>query len=98
MSWDRYNSQGGRGLPSNWGSLSKSVKQRDGHRCVKCGSTDRLEVDHIVDPDDHRPENLQTLCHECHANKTHREARLTRYGLRKGRRQLRFEQHPGMRT
>lgn len=48
----------------------KKALERDGHKCVKCGSTERLEVHHIK----HRAEggtdelhNLVTLCAWCHA-------------------------------
>ncbi len=51
----------------------KMIRDRDGGRCVQCGSTSDLEYDHIVpisqggtaDPD-----NGQLLCHECHRVKT----------------------------
>ena len=44
------------------------VLRRDGYRCVICGSTDRLEADHILPwsalgADD--LSNLRTLCHTC---------------------------------
>jgi hypothetical protein len=45
--------------------------ERDGHKCVRCKSTHRLQVHHI-DPwepgqeDPHRLDNLETLCHKCH--------------------------------
>lgn len=37
--------------------------------CEMCGSTDRLELHHIKPialGGTNRPENLQTLCHDCH--------------------------------
>lgn len=51
----------------------RAVIERDGGRCVKCGSTDKLEVDHKVPilgggSDDFG--NLQTLCRKCHQCKT----------------------------
>lgn len=51
-------------LPPDWASTKRRIKKRDGHRCVKCGSTQQLEVDHINDPHDHHDANLQTLCHQ----------------------------------
>ena len=45
------------------------VKARDGFRCRSCGSRDHLEVHHIrqrKDGGSDRPDNLVTLCHECH--------------------------------
>lgn len=45
--------------------LVDAVKERDGHRCVACGSADELQIDHIH-PVKHGGsddmENLQTLC------------------------------------
>jgi HNH endonuclease len=50
---------------------TKSVKDRDGWKCTKCGETDRLHSHHIKSWRYH-PElrydvqNGVTLCHECH--------------------------------
>ena len=52
----------------------EQVVKRDGKKCVICGSTERLEVHHII-PVSHdparkymySPENGITLCHNCHA-------------------------------
>ena len=45
------------------------VKARDGFRCRSCGSRDHLEV-HLIrqrkDGGSDSPDNLITLCHECH--------------------------------
>jgi 5-methylcytosine-specific restriction endonuclease McrA len=49
-----------------------SVIARDGGRCVHCGSTLRLEVDHILavaKGGTTVKENLQTLCRLCNASK-----------------------------
>nr|DAL13448.1 MAG TPA_asm: HNH endonuclease [Caudoviricetes sp.] len=51
--------------------------KRDHHQCVKCGSAERLEVDHIknvASGGGHNLDNLQTLCHHCHKTKTARES------------------------
>lgn len=57
-------------------ATKRRVKQRDGFKCVKCGSKDMLEVDHIV-PDaeggSNAMNNLQTLCKDCHSIKTKKE-------------------------
>lgn len=48
----------------------------DGGRCAKCGSTRRLEVDHrlaLRDGGEDVADNLQILCHDCHAKKSHAE-------------------------
>lgn len=49
----------------------KLVLSRDGYKCVLCGSTERLECDHIKSVKTH-PEllldvnNGRTLCRPCH--------------------------------
>ena len=59
--------------------LTRAIREYGGE-CANCGSTRRLECDHI------RPrrcggsddvENLQVLCHACHRLKTDRQ-RVTR--------------------
>ena len=57
-------------------AIKKAVKQRDKHQCVKCGSRNDLEVDHIVSDakgGNSLMSNLQTLCHNCHSIKTKQE-------------------------
>ena len=49
----------------------KAVLLRDGHVCVKCGSTEHLEVDHITPWNAsvelrYELSNGQTLCNTCH--------------------------------
>ena len=56
--------------------MRNKVLARDGHRCTECGSSIRLEVDHIWPVHQggrHTPTNLRTLCHACHASKTAHE-------------------------
>ena len=63
-------------------SLKEAIRQRDGNKCVICG-TPGVEVDHIIPlrdfPEDqraveaNRPDNLQTLCFIHHQQKTVRE-------------------------
>jgi 5-methylcytosine-specific restriction endonuclease McrA len=57
-------------LPPDWEQRRAMVLARDGHRCVDCGSTQRLEVVHIADLDDHAPSTLRTLCAHCRAKST----------------------------
>ena len=57
-------------------ATKKAVKQRDGFKCVKCGSRNDLEVDHIIADakgGSNAMSNLQTLCHHCHSIKTKQE-------------------------
>jgi len=62
--------------PNNYHGWKKLVSERDGHKCILCGSTDALEVHHIKSYQEF-PElryvlsNGQLLCHDCHV-KTHR--------------------------
>ena len=78
--------------------LPNSVKRTLLHRykeCRKCGSTQDLEVDHII-PDfeggSGAVENLQVLCHTCHMKKTQSEAARARSQYRQNG--LYSESHP----
>jgi 5-methylcytosine-specific restriction endonuclease McrA len=57
--------------PNNYYGWRKLVFQRDGHKCIECGSTERLAADHIK-PHALYPElryelsNGRTLCESCH--------------------------------
>jgi len=45
------------------------IKERDGFRCTRCGSTKNLDIHHIDgSKDNHHPDNLTTVCRKCHAN------------------------------
>ena len=53
----------------NWREISEKAKKRDGYKCRKCDSTDRLEVHHIIRVSRGGRTilaNLITLCHACH--------------------------------
>lgn len=54
-------------------SLRYKILERDGFKCIKCGSTAQtalLEVDHIdSNPANHTESNLQTLCWQCNIGK-----------------------------
>ena len=65
--------------PKTWQCARRIVLQRDGYRCQSCGKAGRLEVDHVI-PLQHgghptAPDNLQTLCRQCHIQKTRAENR-----------------------
>ena len=48
------------------------IYNRDGNRCVHCGSRENLEVDHIIPISKGGKtvvNNLQTLCHRCNVEK-----------------------------
>lgn len=73
--WQRGR-QGPRPKPSGresrvWEENRLRALERDGHRCVRCGSTNRLHVHHVREwnPDEpatHALDNLETLCAGCH--------------------------------
>lgn len=54
---------------ASWSKVKAAILSRDSYRCVLCGSTERLEVDHIRPvsrgglPDE---TNLRVLCKACH--------------------------------
>ena len=52
-----------------WQRVRLIVLSRDGWRCVRCGRAGRLEVHHkrhVAQGGDEQPENLETLCLDCH--------------------------------
>jgi hypothetical protein len=80
--------------PDDWDRRRKKILERDGHECQKCGSTSNLEVDHIVPISQgggHGSDNLQTLCHDCHAQKHPVQTKL-RKGIAENRR-IRMKYH-----
>ena len=50
----------------NYLNARKFVLRRDNHKCLKCGSKNRLHIHHLDDPDNHEPDNLETVCASCH--------------------------------
>ena len=71
-----------------WKRLRAQVIARDGGQCVKCGSTEQLEADHIqprATGGQHTPDNLRTLCRRCNrARKTPRPRARTAQGTPQG--------------
>lgn len=52
--------------------LRFAIYERDNYRCKKCGSTENLEIDHIIPISKGGKStysNLQTLCHKCNKEK-----------------------------
>ena len=50
----------------------EAVFERDGNRCLKCGSSNDLSIDHVVPLSkggDNNTDNLQTLCKTCNSSK-----------------------------
>lgn len=62
--------------------FAKAVKERDGHRCQRCGTTERLVAHHLrplQEGGTHDPSNGIALCAACHAPKhTSYEYKLVR--------------------
>ena len=66
---------------ARWRAVRRAVLERDGWRCVSCGRPGQLEVDHIrplekqPGQDPYDVNGLQSLCRNCHIEKTSRENR-----------------------
>jgi len=59
----------------------QAIQKRDDYKCVLCGSTDHIEVDHILAialGGTNKIENGQTLCYSCHQKKTAKDKALIR--------------------
>lgn len=63
-------------LRQAWEGMARRLRplifERDGYRCRRCGSTSRLEVDHVIPlarGGSNDPSNLQTLCFPCNRRK-----------------------------
>lgn len=75
---DRAKVKSGRNGQYFYASLRESILDRDGRRCVKCGSDEHLNVDHVVPISRGGTAviaNGQTMCRACHVIKTRAERR-----------------------
>jgi 5-methylcytosine-specific restriction endonuclease McrA len=62
-------SQGRGAIPS---SVKREVWRRDGGKCVKCGSREKLEYDHIIPISkggSNTARNIELLCESCNRSK-----------------------------
>ncbi|MGC4129021.1 MAG: DEAD/DEAH box helicase family protein [Bergeyella sp.] len=66
------------------------VLSRDGHKCLCCGKTNNLQIDHIIsfkeqEPDNDNPNLYQTLCGVCNKEKSSNSFnyRITNYDVNK---------------
>lgn len=80
MAWEHEQSRHDRGYGYQWTKTRAQVLHRDDHLCQPCLMLGRVtpatEVDHIIPKakdgsDDF--ENLQSICTDCHKDKTARE-------------------------
>lgn len=73
-----------------WQATADFVRERDHHKCQKCGRTRRkgerkLDVHHMNEQEgknrqfqkDHKPEEMITLCRKCHLNLPHIRERMS---------------------
>lgn len=68
----RYRERGGGKIPDD---LRTAVFERDGYRCLDCGTVEQLCCDHIIPVSkggETTEENLQTLCRPCNSRKKDR--------------------------
>jgi hypothetical protein len=74
------------GKRENWPSryipdaVRAAVMERDGHKCLRCQATERLEIDHITpisQGGNGHQENLQVLCVSCNRKKRAEQNRST---------------------
>ena len=76
--------------PMGYHATRDFVRERDGHRCQKCGRKRRegerqLDVHHMNDQEgkggkfqvDYKPEEMITLCRKCHLNLPHIRERMS---------------------
>lgn len=79
MPWDHSPAKrqaDARNYGTNYRRQRQAALNRDRHRCVTCGATRDLQVDHIVPVSQGGTEdltNLRTLCGRCHRSKTANE-------------------------
>lgn len=62
-------------LPDDWHERRQAVFERDGHKCVYCGSTENLAADHVVpliQGGSSELDNLATACKSCNSSKSGR--------------------------
>ncbi len=80
--WHKWNDKLGISR-SEWRYRRNAVKDRDGHKCAYCGSTENLHVDHViplVGGGSSELDNLVTACRECNCGKSGRTVEEWRGG------------------
>ena len=73
-----------------WSDARIAAKKRDGDQCIRCGSRELLEVNHIQPLGDgshsqrscrHHLDNLETLCHQHHVAVTREQRSRQKTGV-----------------
>lgn len=89
-------------LPENWEELRRARLDKDGWRCTAWLPKSRkrcprpaTDVDHHKPGDDHRIENLRSLCATHHGKKSAREGNQARRAKQAARYRP-AEKHPGL--
>lgn len=82
--------RGGKMAPYSgiWRERRAAARDRDGHKCVLCGSIDRIQVHHKVPyrySKSHELDNLITLCRSCHSREEYKVNAVMRNVLEEGR-------------
>ncbi len=55
--------------------VRKRVYERDGYKCIECGTTENLTIDHItpiIEGGLNIEKNMQTMCYSCNSYKSNR--------------------------
>lgn len=86
-------------LPHNWPAIRARILTRDGYQCTWTEHGDRCpnpatDVDHIVPGNDHRDQNLRSLCRYHHRWKSSSEGGRASAAARPSRYRP-AEPHPG---
>ena len=72
MDWKKKRARNKASAYTQRKEIRKTILERDGYQCLKCGSTENLTLDHIVSVysgGENSINNLQTLCNKCNAGK-----------------------------
>ncbi len=98
MAWEGSNRR--ERLPAGWSATRIRILNRDGWRCTWIRDDDgaqcnqaATDVDHVTRGDDHRDDNLTSLCPDHHATKSGREGAAARHREPMKRP---AERHPGL--
>ena len=62
-----------------WQLIRKKILKRDGHKCCKCGTKEKLHIHHLNYDSvfNERAKDLITLCEDCHKKEHGRKAQHT---------------------